>query len=132
MKLHIVLPGQKTSLKDGWHQVAVDQLDTIVQSSCKEIDARDIIDYVDTSVFKEILSKLRHGGKIEVSGIDMYEMSRQIFAGVIKPDEVREIVAGVQSIYFLSEVSTILENNGIVPTEKNIGRSKYFIAGTRK
>ena len=90
MKIALYLPGIVDGSEDGYQYVDLAQVIDIDNGSCEEILLDNCLDYVSQrkDFLSEIVKKLRYGGKIIVSGLDLHQVGRQITNGFITTDNV--------------------------------------------
>lgn len=90
----------------GYHNVCAGNGDNIhaigvEPASCLEILAQEVIDYIPAkvayNVLKDWTSKLRHKGKIVITGTDYVEIARKINLGQINTLELNQTLYGEQN-----------------------------------
>jgi predicted SAM-dependent methyltransferase len=83
------------------NKMRVDNLDKICEDSeCDEIIAEDVIDYFSSKevdlIIQGWVSKLRHGGKIVIGGIDLDEICKSLYNKRINLVEANILIFGNQ------------------------------------
>ena len=89
MKIQIAHAYSKPSNTDA-KIVRLEELESVEASSCLEIDLGDTADFIPfherSELYKVIVSKLRYGGRICLSGNDLYVYSQKIYEGDLSMD----------------------------------------------
>ena len=117
--------------------------DLVMDSECVEIVAEDVLDYL---VFEEAkaaiahwVKKLRHGGKIIISGTDACEVCKQVVQKTIDINEFNHLVHGEfsqpwdvkMSHMSIESLQNELESHGIKVLKKRINGFSMVIEGER-
>ena len=94
--------------------VPIKNLSQIPTASCKTIRLANAMDYVPLSqrddVLKLALEKLRYGGKIIISGIDIYGISQALVSGYINNQSINSsIYGGKLSSSSMHEVISLIQ-----------------------
>ena len=119
--------------------------DTLVAgySSEREILADDIIDFLPYSIIMQTISnwvkKLRHGGKIVIGGIELYEISKIFSQQEIGSEELLIALHGHQSHAWefkashitIAELEEILKQHNLQILKKRINGFKMSIEARR-
>ena len=104
-----------------------------------EIVALDILDYFPTNtvdiVLNNWLTRLRHGGRLTMSVVDIREVARGVLAGNLSPNDYNELLYGKQeqpwqfkkSIYTLNQIAEVLANLGFKILSKRIQNLRAVI-----
>ena len=119
-------------------------LDDVASSSeCNELVAENVLDYLEFSESKAVLShwisKLRHGGKIIVGGTDVYEVCRLFYKQAIDLQTLNSVLHGSfaqpwdvkMSHTTMEDLKDFLESQGIRITKKRIQGFNMIIEGER-
>ena len=117
--------------------------DIVEDSECKELIAEDVLDFLELSESRTVLShwisKLRHGGKIIVGGTDIYEVCRLFYKQAIDLNTLNSIIHGNFSEPWdvkmghstLEDLQEFLQSQGIKIIKKRIQGFKMIIEGER-
>ena len=117
--------------------------DVVSDSECNELIAEDVLDFLELSESRAVLShwisKLRHGGKIIVGGTDIYEVCRLFYKQAIDLNTLNSIIHGNFSEPWdvkmghstLEDLQEFLQSQGIKITKKRIQGFKMIIEGER-
>lgn len=112
-------------------------------NECTEIIADHILDYIPVSkchaVLSHYISKLRHGGKIILGGVDLVEANKIAFTGVFDPIAFNELLFGKQQyawdfkrgIYSVSLITEYLQSQGLKVTKKRLTPTQFVIEAIR-
>lgn len=136
MKLTILHARSTTIVDNDSTRISVTDLDSIESSSCLSINMADCMDYVPydkrTDLLELVVSKLRKGGKLFVSGAELYTIGYNIYH--VLEDENRINAAlfngrlSAESMWFLCKK---LEPLGIKVENMKIDGFYYSIIGMR-
>jgi len=129
---------------DGSIKADVRNLDDVVMDSeCMEIIVEDVLDYL---VFDEAraaiehwIKKLRHGGKIIISGTDSYEVCKQLAQRTIDIEHFNHLIHGEftqpwdvkLSHMSISDLQNELESHGIKILKKRVNGFSMVVEGER-
>ena len=115
----------------------------VSQSSCTEIICEDIMDFIPYNEFyktiEHYVSKLRHNGRIVISGTDMEVVSKMYLNGELNTLEFNRVVHGEQNNAWsfklgqitIEETSEILIELGLKIQSKSINGMCFQIVGVR-
>lgn len=94
MKTYIVRDWEKEKVPSGANKVSLKDCNNIDPSSCTDLFVGDCLDFVDErqKLFEIILSKIRYGGQITITGLDLVDVGRGLFLGQITPVEANNIL----------------------------------------
>lgn len=114
------------------------------QSSLFELLCDDVLDYIPRTNLRAVLSnwvsKLRHSGKITLSGTDIYEVCRLFLTGSINNEEFNVITHGSHNDVWdvklsqstLNEVTDLLSEFGLKIVSKSLDGFRFFIEAVRE
>jgi len=117
--------------------------DIVANSECNELIAEDVLDYLELSESRKVLShwisKLRHGGKIIVGGTDVYEVCRLFCKQAIDLNTFNSVIHGGFSELWdvkmshstMEDLQEFLESQGVRIIKKRIQGFKMIIEGER-
>lgn len=110
-------------------------IDSIINNCCEEIifTSVDYIPYNETeNIILKILSKLRIGGRIIVSGLNFDVLVRAGISGNISEQDFSQIIEDIKSIRSRITISTFLQKNGLF-IESSVSKGHiYEISATRQ
>lgn len=111
-------------------------LDNIINNSCEEILLIGTIDKFGyqkiDSIIKLLLSKLRLGGLLLVSGTNLDIITRKFIDGSLSESDFNQIVNNSLSISSRSQVINILKNNNLFIESSQTKGNVYEISARRK
>lgn len=138
MKINIALTEDKfiTGYTNILLQNIVDESQSIINNSCNEILAMNIIDYIDDDNVPQFLglliSKLRLGGKFSISGINLDIVVRNLLNKTLSEKDFNQMIKDIRSIRSRKNIVDILKTANlkvdIAITKGNI----YEITATRQ
>lgn len=154
MKLNLLL-ADLTNAKTGWINISPFSHETnpevvrgelhnlgvfIDQGELSEILALDILDFVPVSQRKELLahwiSFLEHGGKLILSGVDMYEISKLAFLRAFNLEQLNNVFYGQnvirQGLFDIQYIVNILGELGLEILSAKLENLYYIIEARRK
>lgn len=123
---------------NGYKNLGLSSLDEIDTGECEEIRAIDICDYQPIneleSYIKNLVSKLQHGGKIVIGGLDYLLLFKS--ANVLSVGEVNQLVftpdaPKKRGFYTLPEIVNILNNLGLQIVRQGFHGMDYYVEATR-
>lgn len=131
MKTIIITHLDKTSEDN---QISINQLDEITNASIDDIRLGNTLDYVSNrnDALRDVLSKLRYGGSIEILGVDIYDVGRGLaFCGLDLQEANKLLYEGKQSVDTLQNVTATLQSLELEILIKRIHKYVYFIKAKR-
>ena len=134
MKIALYLPGIVDGSEDGYQYVDLAQVMDIDDGSCEEILLENCLDYVSQrkDFLSEIGKKLRYGGKIIVSGIDLHQVGRQITNGFITTSNAASVLYNKrQSSSTIDEMQALLELGSLTIISKQLSDISYTLIAQR-
>ena len=134
MKIALYLPGIVDGSEDGYQYVDLAQVMDIDDGSCEEILLENCLDYVSQrkDFLSEIVKKLRYGGKIIVSGIDLHQVGRQITNGFITTSNAASVLYNkCQSSSTIDEMQALLELGSLTIISKQLSDISYTLIAQR-
>ena len=134
MKIALYLPGIVDGSEDGYQYVDLAQVMDIDDGSCEEILLENCLDYVSQrkDFLSEIVKKLRYGGKIIVSGIDLHQVGRQITNGFITTSNAAAVLYDKrQSSSTIDEMQALLELGSLTIISKQLSDISYTLIAQR-
>jgi hypothetical protein len=78
-----------------------------------------------------VISKLRLGGEILVSGIEQKVMAKHILNGYLKESQFNEILTFANSMETLSDTVNLLNSKGLKIKTTNMNGIEYEVSATR-
>ena len=136
MQLNILTPhDNKTFNNSGEHEtINFDQVGQIADSAYLEINISNLLDYAKDreSALKIIVSKLRHNGILNIEGLDLLEVSRNLYLGNINVGEANTLLYKDQlSCDTLLNIEIKLTNLQCEIIRKRIDNNTYSISAKR-
>ena len=134
MKIVIYLPGIFETNEDGYEQIDLSEVASLDDAAYEEILVGDCLDFIEhrDEFLKELVKKLRYGGKIIVAGADIYEISRAIMNRNLSLEEINStIYDGRYSISSVFDMTRKIQKLGLKPTHKRANDFKYTIIAER-
>ena len=129
---------------DGSVKADVRDLDDLVMDSeCTELIAEDVLDYLVLEEAKSAIghwvTKLRHGGKIIISGTASYEVCKQFVQRTIDADTFNGLIHGEfnhpwdvkMSHMSTTDLQNELESHGIKILKKRVNGFSMVLEGER-
>ena len=94
MKIALYLPEVFEPQEDGYNQVDISSIGELDDAAYEEILVSDNLDFVDDrdAFTDEIVKKIRYGGKVVFSGVDIFEVARGIIARNIQAQDINQIL----------------------------------------
>lgn len=119
MKINITISEDK--FISGYNNILLQNvalaMQDVVNNSCVEILANNVLDYIDQdqtgSFIKLLLSKLRIGGFLTVSGINLDIITRNLMNKTLSEAEFNNIIKNIISIHSRKYVVDMLKENNV-------------------
>ena len=132
MKISIVYNRHEKPENSEYIEVHHSELQYISDSTIKEIKIIDTLDYVDLpeELISVAISKLRYGGKLIISGYDIYLISQKILSGKLNIEEIRKMLYnGRINISEFENIKSLIIKSGlnIELINLSIETNKYLI-----
>jgi hypothetical protein len=148
MKINITIQPEELN---GYRNISPLKGDNLLElqvenNSCREILANNIVDFIPHNIFPSVInnyvSKLRHGGKIILSGTSASLIIKGYINGTINLTRLNQLIYGdnkhawdiKRSIIDIDIVKTILKNLGIKIESQNLSvtDNQFIIIGIRQ
>ena len=113
--------------------------DVVSDAECTEIISDDVIDFLEKRGSMEALShwvkKIRHGGKIIVTSVDAYEVSKSFYRKNLDIDTFNKAIHGNFSAPWdvrlshttIEELSDFFQSQGLNVTKKRFNGIKFLV-----
>lgn len=104
----------------------LDDLEDLPIASCKNILVDDVIDFVPgrKDYLQYLISRLRYGGKLTVTGTDLEEVSRAVVLGNLNSQQANDLLMrGRKSVMTLQDMLDYFRNK---PVKINMKRTNMF------
>ena len=119
MKLLII--NQQQDVIEGYQvvdlRVGIDQLDQIVNNSCTDVILTNCLDTLSKEDAKKVLSiaasKMRLGGEMSISGVELKSLCRYALNNTLSSDQVSDIISGMNCIFTSQEISQLASSVGL-------------------
>lgn len=121
-------PNQRNDAAD--ISCTVEQLKSIPSATVTEIICENALDYqVDRlSAIQELVSKLRYGGRLIMTGVDVNETSRELLNGTISIDEALSLLyGGKRSADSALRMKSIFTELGLEVVNCRVNNLYYYI-----
>ncbi len=132
-KIHLLYTSQQQP-DAGLEGVNINLLDAVVDASCIEIHAGNILEHIHPdngqNIFDKICKKLRTGGIIRILGTDLLGVSTDIAYGSMEPSMARRVIHG-KTLYFIQEIIELMESKGLIVVSKKFVDNTYIVEGSR-
>lgn len=137
MKINITVTDDK--FISGYNNILLqnlpDESQKIVNNSCNEIIATNIIDYVEQEqidgLLKLLITKLRMGGSLVISGLNLDIIVRNLLNKTLPESDFNNMIKAVRSIHSRKYVSDLLTNNNLKIYSSVTKGHIYEIVATR-
>ena len=133
MKLLLVRDEPKGGV-GGYTQLKISDISNIDKASCDEIIVGDILDYYPNKgkLFQQIIEKLRYGGVIHISGIDLNFLCNEYVNGYITPaDMINLLYNGKISIDTLQGIIAMCKHHNLEIVIEDISGQNYIVSAQR-
>ena len=134
MKIALYLPEVFEPQEDGYNQVDISSIGELDDAAYEEILVSDNLDFVDDrdAFTDEIVKKIRYGGKVVVSGVDIFEVARGIIARNIQAQDINQILylrrCSVSNVF---DICKKLSSLGLKIINKRINNYRYTVIAER-
>jgi hypothetical protein len=137
MKLQILLKEEDGI--EGYHHILLQNFQQeslqIPNNGCEEIIANKTINKIPVESIEGylglLLSKLRNGGKVSLSGIEPKVMAKKIIDGSFSESEFNQMLMFTNSMIPLADSVKLLQKNGLKINTSSISGIEYDITATR-
>ena len=140
MKLNIFVTEPKSRFDQNIPLSGLSNIDNFVEDSeCMEIVVESL-DYIPMSqivgVLEKLVTKLRHGGTISITGTDLLDMGRVIVERLYTTEELNEAIFGEglpkRSSLPLEELTNLLKSFGLKIMKKRLQSSMNYVEAIRE
>ena len=111
-------------------------LNTVINSSCEEIIVSNVLDHLiyenAKQALREILSKLRLGGTITITGVDAKALSRMVVSESVSIEQLNQILSNTKSLNTIFNIRTALIQSDLTIESDFINGYSYSIVAKRK
>jgi|TARA_B100000085_G_scaffold284637_1_gene318248 hypothetical protein len=116
-------------------QTLQQEITKIPNNSCESIVAVKVSNRIPAQSMEGfldlVISKLRLGGEILVSGIEQKVMAKHILNGYLKESQFNEILTFANSMETLSDTVNLLNSKGLKIKTTNMNGIEYEVSATR-
>ena len=134
MKIALYLPEVFEPQEDGYNQVDISSIGELDDAAYEEILVSDNLDFVDDrdAFTDEIVKKIRYGGKVVFSGVDIFEVARGIIARNIQAQDINQILyLRMCSVSNVFDICKKLSSLGLKIINKRINNYRYTVIAER-
>ena len=134
MKIALYLPEVFEPQEDGYNQVDISSIGELDDAAYEEILVSDNLDFVDDrdAFTDEIVKKIRYGGKVVFSGVDIFEVARGIIARNIQAQDINKILYLRRwSVSNVFDICKKLSSLGLKIINKRINNYRYTVIAER-
>lgn len=136
MRISLFIDGLNKAHLDGvYTPKSTVELAEVIDASCEEIHAQDCLDFMkDDDKLLQILKKIRYNGEVTFTGVDLLEVSRQIFTGQLTIQQANAFLYGNGRLSStdLNTFVGVLGNYGFkVTLKRHITPQQYSITAVR-
>ena len=134
MKIALYLPEVFEPQEDGYNQVDISSIGELDDAASEELLVSDNLDFVDDrdAFTDEIVKKIRYGGKVVFSGVDIFEVARGIIARNIQAQDINQILylrrCSVSNVF---DICKKLSSLGLKIINKRINNYRYTVIAER-
>jgi 2-polyprenyl-3-methyl-5-hydroxy-6-metoxy-1,4-benzoquinol methylase len=134
MKIALYLPEVFEPQEDGYNQVDISSIGELDDAAYEEILVSDNLDFVDDrdAFTDEIVKKIRYGGKVVFSGVDIFEVARGIIGRNIQAQDINQILylrrCSVSNVF---DICKKLSSLGLKIINKRINNYRYTVIAER-
>lgn len=138
MKLHILY--NKKHEINNYVNLLVEEngvdLRDVIANSCDEIIISEALDYIQYKyinyVLEDIVHRLRLGGKIIITGIDIKALSRLVVSELVSIEQYNDIIMNIKSLNTILNIRALLVSYNLDIELDLINGYKYQIIAKRK
>tara|TARA_R110000824_G_scaffold337384_2_gene523946 strand:+ start:1330 stop:1734 length:405 start_codon:yes stop_codon:yes gene_type:complete len=116
MNINLITPipvDNATSPTD--HQdILIGDIDKIPANVCKSLIINQSLNYLTNEQLSVVISKMRHGGSIQITSLDAMEIARALYWGEINIDQYSQLTSNSKAQHSLIEIKNIFEKNGFI------------------
>ncbi len=117
------------------NQVHITKITELMDGSVDKLVVNDALDYIvnRTQGIKILASKLRYDGIIEIRGVDILEVARNLYTCRLTIPEINPLLySGRESCDSIIGVLALLQANGLTVMVKQVDNYSYFIQAERQ
>ena len=130
MKIEIHLPGVFEPETNDYDKIDLSEIGSLDDAAYEEIYVDSCLDFIPQrkEFAKEIVRKLRYGGKITISGSEIYEIARGSMNRSLTLEETNSMIYnGRYSISSVFDMVASLQQLGLKIIHKRVNDFKYTI-----
>jgi len=134
MKIEIYLPGVFEPETNDYDKIDLSEIGSLDDAAYEEIYVDSCLDFIPQrkEFAKEIVRKLRYGGKITISGSEIYEIARGSMNRSLTLEETNSMIYnGRYSISSVFDMVASLQQLGLKIIHKRVNDFKYTIVAER-
>lgn len=129
--INIVIPANMGQIEPGYVNVSIAEIDNIIDSSCHDVHAGNIVEYMPSlKHLDKVFKKIRLGGKIRITGYDLHAIATDVVYGSLNPDDARLLMAG-KYLYCIQEIIDLFESKQLKVVSKKFVDNTYSVEGVR-
>lgn len=112
-----------------------EQLDSIQDSSILSINLQNTLDYIDNRpiCLQKCIQKLRKNGTLELEGLDVLEIAKQVVIGQLTIDDINKLLYNnKKSIDNLFKLLNYLSELSMTIIDKRLNNCTYYIKAQKQ
>ncbi len=115
MKINLITSTMNDSPSIADHQnILLDKIDEVNNGLCTSIMMQHVLQYLSIQQLENVLSKLRHGGILNIHAIDISLLAKGLYWGEIDIQKFSSILEGSISYHSAEFLKAFLEQRGYV------------------
>lgn len=111
------------------------EIEQVINNSCENIVADDIIDFISSDsipvLISALIQKLRINGKLFITGIELGVLCRHTISEVVSDKDYSSVISSRASLSFVDNIINLLKDNKLNIETSTIKGLRYEITATR-
>lgn len=109
-----------------YQNVNIDDIDQIANSICKAVRLDDVLRYLTTAQLEAVLSKIRHGGIIDIQSPDIVILSKGLYWGNIDLAKFSSLISPSITYHSAISIKGFLEQRGYLIEEVTVQTDMFI------
>ena len=130
MNINLIRNNDAPSVQEH-ENVLIEQMDEIPPNACVSLILNQTLQYLTKDQLQALLTKVRHNGMINISTLDILQLSAALYHGHINAETFSSMVEDTKTQYTLLDTKAFFEQQGYVVQTDGTQDFSFYIRAQR-
>ena len=111
--------------------VLIEQMDQIAPNACVSLILNQTLQYITKDQLQTLLTKIRHNGIINISALDIVQLSASLYHGSINAETFSSMIADTKTQYTLLDTKAFFERQRFIVHTAGVQDFSFYIKAQR-